>query len=27
MEKVEGYPIKGTEHTINYKEESKWVTQ
>ena len=23
MEKVEGYPIKGTEHTINYKEESK----
>ena len=23
MEKVKGYPIKGTEHTINYKEESK----
>ena len=22
MEKVEGYPIKGTEHTINYKEVS-----
>ena len=23
MEKVEGYPIKGTEHTINYDEVSK----